>query len=145
MTAQDESSTSRMQRSRKDALLSQMRGIDRARPQLQVDPVVSKRAAPRFEDLAEYKQVQIQKMAGDLAQIGNPFYRTHDIGAGATTKIDGRNLTNFASCARHCRSMAFPPQPVGSLPVSVPSIRSLRRGWRIFTALMVAWSSSVAT
>jgi 8-amino-7-oxononanoate synthase len=86
-----------MQRSRKDALLTQMRGIDRAKPPQQETLAPIKRAAPRFEDLAEYKQVQIQKMAGELVKIGNPFYRIHDVGAGATTEIDGRHLTNFAS------------------------------------------------
>jgi 8-amino-7-oxononanoate synthase len=97
MTAYEDSGSPRMQRSRKDALLSQMRGIDRTKAQPEPETTPVKRAAPRFEDLAEYKQVQIQKMAGELVNIGNPFYRTHDVGAGATTKIDGRHLTNFAS------------------------------------------------
>ncbi len=97
MTAREESSSPRMQRSRKDALLNQMRGIDRKKPQVEAETVTLKRAAARFEDLAEYKQVQMQKLAGELVQIGNPFYRTHDVGAGATTEIDGRHLTNFAS------------------------------------------------
>ncbi len=60
-------------------------------------PVV---AAPRdvsFETLPGYKTIQIQKQAGDLLGISVPFYRLHQVRAGARSVVDGRDLLNFAS------------------------------------------------
>jgi 8-amino-7-oxononanoate synthase len=57
----------------------------------------SLRATPAFEDLPEYKQVVAQRSAGEQLGMGNPFYRAHEGSAGATTRIDGQNLINFAS------------------------------------------------
>ena len=93
----DESSASRMARERKAALLQKMRGVSTmdARPAAAAIPV--ERPVPRFEDLPEYRQIRVQELAGELTQIGNPFYRMHDVGAGAETEIDGRRLANFAS------------------------------------------------
>ena len=92
----DEPSASRMNRDRKEALLQRMRGVAamESRP---AAANVPERAVPRFEDLPEYRQIRMQELAGELVQIGNPFYRMHDIGAGAETEIDGRRLVNFAS------------------------------------------------
>jgi len=92
----DEPSASRMNRDRKEALLQRMRGVAsmEGRP---AAASVQARPVPRFEDLPEYRQIRMQQLAGELVQIGNPFYRMHDIGAGAETEIDGRRLVNFAS------------------------------------------------
>ena len=50
-----------------------------------------------FGSLPEYQLLRIQKAAGDLAGLENPFYRVHDVRAGDTTSIAGRTLVNFAS------------------------------------------------
>jgi len=50
-----------------------------------------------FSSLPEYEQLKIQKAAGELAGIQNPFYRLHDVRAADTTSIDGRVLINFSS------------------------------------------------
>lgn len=55
------------------------------------------RQAIRFEDLPEYKRVLTQKLAGEMAGIANPFYRSHETAAGATTMMGGREFINFAS------------------------------------------------
>ncbi|KXG87421.1 aminotransferase class I/II-fold pyridoxal phosphate-dependent enzyme [Agrobacterium bohemicum] len=51
----------------------------------------------RFDELPEYKKIIAQKAISDLAGVDNPFYRSHQGAAGATTRIDGRELINFAS------------------------------------------------
>ena len=50
-----------------------------------------------FGSLPEYQLLKIQKAAGELAGLENPFYRVHDVRAGDTTSIAGRTLVNFAS------------------------------------------------
>lgn len=55
------------------------------------------RQALRFDELPEYQRVQLQRMAGDLTGVANPFYRSHDGAAGATTAMGGRQFINFAS------------------------------------------------
>ncbi|MDL2400865.1 aminotransferase class I/II-fold pyridoxal phosphate-dependent enzyme [Rhizobium mayense] len=86
----------------KISLLEQMRrasessGRSRAE-RLNRRPQQPVRQAIRFEDLSEYKRVMTQKIAGELAGIANPFYRSHDIAAGATTRMGGREFINFAS------------------------------------------------
>ena len=50
-----------------------------------------------FGSLPEYEQLKIQKAAGALAGIDNPFYRLHDVRASDTTSIDGRTMVNFSS------------------------------------------------
>jgi 8-amino-7-oxononanoate synthase len=50
-----------------------------------------------FGSLPEYEQLKIQKAAGAIAGIENPFYRLHDVRASDTTSIDGRTMVNFSS------------------------------------------------
>lgn len=51
----------------------------------------------KFEDLPEYRKVQVHKYASELVGIDNPFYRAHDAAAGAVAHVDSRVLSNFAS------------------------------------------------
>jgi 8-amino-7-oxononanoate synthase len=87
---------------RKSKLLEQMRrvgessGRNRAE-RLNRQPQSQLRQAARFEDLPEYKRVAAQRMAGEMLGVANPFYRSHDVAAGATTRIGGREFINFAS------------------------------------------------
>jgi 8-amino-7-oxononanoate synthase len=88
--------------SEKDSLLDRMRranetsGRNRAE-RLNKLPQQVVRQAPRFDELPEYKRVLTQKIAGEMAGIANPFYRSHDAAAGATTRMAGREFVNFAS------------------------------------------------
>jgi 7-keto-8-aminopelargonate synthetase-like enzyme len=54
-------------------------------------------AAFDFGSLPEYELLKMQKAAGEIAGIDNPFYRLHDGRAADTSSIDGRTLTNFSS------------------------------------------------
>jgi 8-amino-7-oxononanoate synthase len=52
---------------------------------------------PEFSDLPGYKDLKLQRSAAELIGVGNPFFRVHEVKAGARTQIDGRSLTNFSS------------------------------------------------
>lgn len=86
----------------KSTLLEQMRrvgessGRNRAERLNRQSPP-PQRQATRFEDLPEYKRVVTQRIAGEMLGVANPFYRSHDVAAGATTRIGGREFVNFAS------------------------------------------------
>lgn len=93
----DDLPASRMARERKAALLQRMRGVSAMEGRASLAASAQDRLVPRFEDLPEYRQIRMQQLAGELVKIDNPFYRTHDSGAGAKTEIDGRHVANFAS------------------------------------------------
>lgn len=59
-------------------------------------PDVAK-APMRFEDLPEYKKLMVHKAVSTMAGVDNPFYRSHERAAGATTVIEGKERVNFAS------------------------------------------------
>jgi 8-amino-7-oxononanoate synthase len=67
---------------------------DRRNSERNATPTVSNL---KFDDLPEYKSVQIQKAVAAYAHVENPFHRSHDTAAGAETIIEGRTLVNFAS------------------------------------------------
>lgn len=50
-----------------------------------------------FADLPEYELLKLQKAAGNIAGIANPFYRLHDGRADGVTSIDGTIVSNFSS------------------------------------------------
>lgn len=54
-------------------------------------------APKRFDALPEYRKLMAQKTISAMAGVENPFYRSHEQAAGATTQIAGRQLINFAS------------------------------------------------
>ncbi|TXH85453.1 MAG: aminotransferase class I/II-fold pyridoxal phosphate-dependent enzyme [Rhizobium sp.] len=87
---------------KKSELLEQMRrvgessGRNRAE-RLNRQPAQQQRQAIRFKDLPEYKRVATQRIAGEMLGVANPFYRSHDVAAGATTRMGGREFVNFAS------------------------------------------------
>ncbi|WP_430736259.1 aminotransferase class I/II-fold pyridoxal phosphate-dependent enzyme [Rhizobium wenxiniae] len=60
-------------------------------------PQVSVRQSPKFDQLPEYQRVLTQRKVGEVIGVDNPFYRSHDVAAGATTVMDGRDFANFAS------------------------------------------------
>jgi 8-amino-7-oxononanoate synthase len=50
-----------------------------------------------FKTLPGYEEFRVMRAASDLLGIANPFYRQHDMRAGATSMIAGRPVANFAS------------------------------------------------
>lgn len=57
----------------------------------------AKATAFDFSTLPKIKQMRMQMAAADMIGIVNPFFRSHDALAGATTRIDGQTYDNFAS------------------------------------------------
>jgi 8-amino-7-oxononanoate synthase len=51
----------------------------------------------KFDQLPEYQRVSTQRRIGEMVGVGNPFYRSHDQAAGATTVMAGKTFANFAS------------------------------------------------
>lgn len=58
---------------------------------------VGGRKSADFGALPEYELLKIQKAAGEIAGIENPFYRLHDGRAADTTSVEGRAVVNFSS------------------------------------------------
>lgn len=78
-------------RSRRDqAGRNRMDRMSRKMPEVGITPT-------RFDNLPEYRKLMTHKAISAMAGVENPFYRSHEQAAGATTVIDGRQLINFAS------------------------------------------------
>jgi 8-amino-7-oxononanoate synthase len=64
-------------------------------------PVRETRAKPRasssFENHPLYLNMKVQRDFAQLLQINDPYYRNHEVRAGATSVIEGRPVANFAS------------------------------------------------
>jgi len=50
-----------------------------------------------FGTLPAYELLRLQKAAGEIAGIENPFYRLHDGRAAEMTSLEGREVVNFSS------------------------------------------------
>jgi 8-amino-7-oxononanoate synthase len=87
---------------RGNGFLDQMRqanenaGRNRA-ARLSRQPQQPARQRLRFDALPEYQRVDTQRKIGDVIGVENPFYRSHDEAAGATTVMAGKTYANFAS------------------------------------------------
>lgn len=102
MTAHSEDGSPPAEGTKRVGLLDQMRQASESAgrnrmERLNRQPQPAVREPVKFEDLPEYKRVLTQKLAGQVAGIANPFYRSHDQAAGATTVMGGREMINFAS------------------------------------------------
>ncbi len=51
----------------------------------------------RFDRFPGYEKMLIPKVASERLGLANPFFRSHDGVAGATTRIDGREFINFSN------------------------------------------------
>lgn len=51
----------------------------------------------RFETLPQYQQISFQREFAKFAQLDVPYYKLHDVRAGAETVLEGQKLVNFAS------------------------------------------------
>lgn len=102
MTANSENGGPPGEGTKRIGLLDQMRQASESAgrnrmERLNRQPQQALREPVKFEELPEYKRVLTQKIAGQMAGIANPFYRSHDQAAGATTVMAGHELINFAS------------------------------------------------
>jgi 8-amino-7-oxononanoate synthase len=50
-----------------------------------------------FRDLPGYEEMRVQRAAAAFFNISNPFYRLHEVRAGATSVVEGQPVINFAS------------------------------------------------
>jgi 8-amino-7-oxononanoate synthase len=84
--------TGRLSQEEKAKLLGVVqRASARPRP---ASPVVGNTA---FTSLPGYEEMRVIRAASDLLGVASPYYRNHDIRAGATSIIAGRAVVNFAS------------------------------------------------
>ncbi|HKM61645.1 MAG TPA: aminotransferase class I/II-fold pyridoxal phosphate-dependent enzyme, partial [Acidisphaera sp.] len=87
----------RLTGSAKAALLDTMR---RTAPAEKADQAASVRQGSRdmsFESIPAYQHLCSQRALADALGLRFPFYRTHDVRAGARSVIDGNKVVNFAS------------------------------------------------
>ncbi len=93
----DDNVRGRLTRSVKSALLDTMRKAPIGEKPLRATPVRTMRHDTSFESLPAYQQLRTQRALADALQVGFPFYRAHDIRAGARSIIAGKPVVNFAS------------------------------------------------
>ena len=94
----DETNRGRLSRGVKAALLDTMRKVPVGdRPVRGAVVASASRHDMSFESLPAYRQMQTVRALADALEIGVPFYRAHDVRAGARSVIDGKPIVNFAS------------------------------------------------
>jgi 8-amino-7-oxononanoate synthase len=84
-------------RSVKSALLETMRKSSDKAPRAPVTAPHGKGRDLSFESLPAYQQLKTSRAMADALKISFPFYRPHDVMAGARSVIAGRSVVNFAS------------------------------------------------
>jgi 8-amino-7-oxononanoate synthase len=94
-----ESKRGGLTRTVKAALLDTMRRKSHAsdRPVRAAASAGTSRRDMSFESLPAYQQLCTQRALADALEIGFPFYRVHDVRAGARSVINGLAVVNFAS------------------------------------------------
>lgn len=50
-----------------------------------------------FETLPGYDAIRLQRAVGEKLGLSDPYYRVHEARAGASSRLDGREVVNFAS------------------------------------------------
>lgn len=89
--------------SAKEELVKRFRGRRDSRPELegQLTPAVNAAQIPekfcRFDKFPGYEKIVLPQAAARKLGIENPFFKTHDGVAGATTLIGGKPYINFSS------------------------------------------------
>jgi 8-amino-7-oxononanoate synthase len=71
--------------------------VPRPRPVTDLGAAVGDRRALRFDELPSYVEAAQLKTVARLAGLSNPFFRLHEGHAGAQSRIEGREVINFAS------------------------------------------------
>ncbi|MBB3773686.1 8-amino-7-oxononanoate synthase [Angulomicrobium tetraedrale] len=85
----------RLDAAAKAALLARMRQrpADNAAPQAEEGPLYD----ASFETLPGFEELRFIRATGEALGIANPFFRPHEGRAGALSRIEGREVINFAS------------------------------------------------
>lgn len=101
-SSSDETRPSKLSLGGKGNFIDQMRkaneNVGRNRTtRLNAQPQQPARPPVGFDALPEYQRVLVQRKASEIIGVDNPFYRSHDEAAGATTTMDGEVYANFAS------------------------------------------------
>ena len=94
----DETTRSRLTRGVKAALLDTMRKAPVGEKAIHAVP--AGRTGQRdmsFASLPAYQHLSTQRSLADAVGVSFPFYRSHDVRAGALSVIDGNSVVNFAS------------------------------------------------
>ena len=81
----------------KDAVISFVRKSDPRQPRSAQTGTERSWTAKDFSSLPSHQALKKQWAAGEMLGISNPFFRTHDDRAGATTRIAGQEVINFGS------------------------------------------------
>jgi len=93
----NENPTGGLTRSVKSALLDTMRkSLDKAPRPAAASPQAARRDMS-FESLPAFQQLKTQRALADTLKLSVPFYRAHDVRAGAQSVIGGQEVANFAS------------------------------------------------
>ena len=53
--------------------------------------------SPNFESFTGFKERQMVRQIGKLQNLGDPTFREHELRAGATSQMDGKDVINFGS------------------------------------------------
>lgn len=83
----------RLDATAKATLLSRMR----QRAPEPARPAVTPSYDTSFETLPGFEELRLIRATGEALGIGNPFFRPHEGRAGAVSRIEGREVINFAS------------------------------------------------
>ena len=86
----------RLSDSERSAFLSSMRRTSAPQP-ARAAAVATPVRDVSFETMPAFRMLKTQRAAADMLGIGNPFYLTHEVRAGARTVIGGQAMLNFAS------------------------------------------------
>ena len=87
--------TKRLSPAQRGALIAQVRASSPA-PQAKSEPTI-RYETPGFDTLPGFEAMRTQQGVADLLGLANPFYRLHEMRAGARSQIGGRPLVNFTS------------------------------------------------
>ncbi len=61
------------------------------------EPPAARAGLMDFQNLPGYQELRLQRSMAAVVGLDNPFFRTHETAAGATTVIGGRRFVNFSS------------------------------------------------
>jgi 8-amino-7-oxononanoate synthase len=92
-----ETSGGRLTGSARAALLDIMRRTAPAEAREAPAPIAASERDMSFESLPAYQLLSSQRALANALGIRSPFYRAHDVRAGARSVIDGERVVNFAS------------------------------------------------
>jgi len=85
----------RLSPAERGALIARVRESSPA-PLEKVEPTI-RHETPGFDALPGFEAMRTQQAVADMLGLAHPFYRLHEVRAGARSQIEGRPLVNFTS------------------------------------------------